>query len=170
MCCDCVKRFGLRRRSGVAVLRLDGRCGVRSTCHVGSLLANFLGLSVPRPPRWPYRCQINAEGCVMDCRGRCGHWQACFDAFVMCFPKTDSSLFLMYKLDTCSSQACHRPEPFRKSRDSPRSEAARHCRGPEKKSSASPSRRRLHTALQLSHNIADDFHFPHLTPIPYSRW
>lgn len=32
----------------------------------------------------------------MDCRGRCGHWQACFDAFVMCFPKTDSSLFVVF--------------------------------------------------------------------------
>ena len=63
-----------------------------------SLLANIVGLSVPRPQRWLYRYQIDAEGCVMDGRGRCGHWQVCFDAFVMGFPKTEFSLFVVFSV------------------------------------------------------------------------
>ncbi|XTI93795.1 hypothetical protein V2W45_899844 [Cenococcum geophilum] len=74
----------------MAVAAFDGRV------LLCSLLANFVDLFAPRPQRWLYRYQINAEGCVMVCRDRCGHWQMCFDAFVMGFPKTSFSLFVVF--------------------------------------------------------------------------
>ena len=35
----------------------------------------------------------------MACRGRCGHFQMCFDAFVMGFPKTDFSVCVVFFLN-----------------------------------------------------------------------
>ena len=60
-----------------------------------SLLANFVILFVPRPQRWLYKYQIDAEGYVMACRARCGHWQTYFDAFLTVFSKSDFSLFVL---------------------------------------------------------------------------
>ena len=37
----------------------------------------------------------------MVCRGRCGRRQMCFDAFVTGFPKTDSSLFDVFHINSC---------------------------------------------------------------------
>ncbi|KAF2464371.1 uncharacterized protein BDR25DRAFT_96881 [Lindgomyces ingoldianus] len=95
VCCDC-------RRSVWAPSSLSCCCSAARWAVAAfdervilcSLLANFVGLSVPRPQRWLYRYQINAEGRAMAYRVRCGHWQMCFDAFVMGFPKTEFSLFV----------------------------------------------------------------------------
>jgi hypothetical protein len=63
---------------------------------LSSLLADSVCPSLPGPQRRLYRYQIDAEGRVMACRDRCGHWQMCFDAFVMGFPKTKFSLFIVF--------------------------------------------------------------------------
>ena len=62
-----------------------------------SLLTNLVIVFVPRPQRWLYKHQIDAEGCVMACRVRFDHWQMCFDTFVTGFRKSDFSLFVMFQ-------------------------------------------------------------------------
>jgi hypothetical protein len=60
-----------------------------------SLLANFSTVSAAAATV-ALQVPDRAEGRTMACRDHCGHWQVCCDAFVMGFPKTDFSLFVVF--------------------------------------------------------------------------
>lgn len=94
-CLGSVVALVLLCHASMAIAAFDG---VVMLC---SLLANLTDLCVPRPQRLLYRYQIDAEGRAMVCRDRCGHQQMCFDAFVMDFPKSISSLFVVFFPSLC---------------------------------------------------------------------